>query len=121
MNVADYYDDEVNRDYTPTPVMNDFDDKTFVKSLVTDAFYSQITNEDDSYLYDALLNASNSHHMKYYYGNNEGGDIKILLKGGGACRFYNNLFLTGIDPGRAQNVKQLYNEKISDIDVDLYI
>jgi hypothetical protein len=105
MNVADYYDDEVNRDYTPTPVMNDFDDKTFVKSLVTDAFYSQITNEDDSYLYDALLNASNSHHMKYYYGNN----IATFKKGSGVHNISINFIkiLDGTRPVPTANLPAL--------------
>jgi hypothetical protein len=122
MNVVDFDDANVNSNYEPTALMKDFDDKTYVKSLITDAFYGQITDQNDSYLYNALLNASYSHHMQYYYGNNNNGaDIKILLKGGGACRFYNNLFLKGLDATRANKIQQDYKEKISDIDVDLYI
>ncbi len=114
------FDDPNIANYRESKEQVEFKIKKAAKQSVLDSVYSTITDVEDTSMYNFLLNAANSHKIDYYYGRDHA-DIKIILKGGGACRFYNRLFGKHvISPANRNAMDALYKDKVSDIDVDLY-
>lgn len=74
--------------------------KRNIKNIVIDAFYECLNDEDDKKLMDIL------------YSSIPNKDAEIIIKGGGACRIYNDKFKKAVG-------SKHYDEKISDIDVSL--
>jgi hypothetical protein len=74
--------------------------KRNIKNIVIDAFYECLNDEDDKKLMDIL------------YSSIPNKDAEIIIKGGGACRIYNDKFKKAVGA-------KVYDEKISDIDVSL--
>ncbi len=80
--------------------------KRNIKNVLIDKFYDALTVEEDAKLMD-ILNSCNTFE-----------EVKIMIKGGGAFRIYDNMFKNAIKQ-KMPSFNPSYKEKISDIDVSL--
>jgi hypothetical protein len=95
--------------------------KTNIKNVLIDIFYDSISKAEDNTLYGIMLDGLEHAKQILGFNNNE---VEFALKGGGACRFYSNQFYNRInqinkDTTHSAAVKNIFSEKISDIDVGL--
>lgn len=96
---------------------NTYKSKQYIKNIVSDIFYINLTQEEDNTLYGVMLDGLNSakHDMKV-----NDSDVMFALKGGGACRFYLNLLYNQNFSEKADITNNnFYTESVSDIDVGL--
>jgi hypothetical protein len=114
-DVEEIKDIKDNVYYTAKPDAKLYAVKKEITNIVEDLFYAKLTDEQDNSLMSILQNATESIKKEY----NLDSTMKVSLKGGGGCRLYNNEFHKKIPSVMSNNIKKLYNEKISDIDVTL--
>lgn len=101
----------------------DYMEHKILDDSVVSIFYTFVTEQIDSQFAKYLVEANN--HVRNNTVLNAGEEFDVVLKGGGACRWYYLKLLKALNIQRRpapplQMAAMQYKENISDIDVELY-